>query len=307
MWYLKDKYPYCFWAAPDEFFTDGALVNRGTDFGLMPSMFEPGGIVQHEFFVGSTPVVAFKTGGLKDSVIEFMWDSETGCGYTFEAFTAQDFAFAVERAIGTFQNKTKYARLRENAFKATMPGETVSKAWLNEFCRLRGKVMTDWNQVAEITKKHQPWNVSMYKHINIVEEMFGQSKLKELKFDDFDLGAEEEATSTQASLSDPTAQLSAVVSEFDTLARERSQSTFILHNYGPRHLSVKLVGSFDNWETRHSLSFDHITNQWFVNLFLPRGEYFFKFVINDNLWVVNDELTKRKDPAGNLNNYIAVL
>ena len=71
MWHLKAKYPNSFWAAPEEFFMDGALVNRGSDFGLMPSLFEPGGIVQHEFFVGGTPVVAFKTGGLKDSVIEF--------------------------------------------------------------------------------------------------------------------------------------------------------------------------------------------------------------------------------------------
>jgi starch synthase len=45
MWNLKHKYPNCFWAAPEEFFTDGSLVNRGTDFGLMPSLFEPGGIV----------------------------------------------------------------------------------------------------------------------------------------------------------------------------------------------------------------------------------------------------------------------
>ncbi len=71
MYFLKNKYPNQFWAAPEEFFTDGALVNRGTDFGLMPSLFEPGGIVQHEFFVGGTPVIAFKTGGLKDSVIEY--------------------------------------------------------------------------------------------------------------------------------------------------------------------------------------------------------------------------------------------
>jgi starch synthase len=71
MWHLRAKYPNSFWAAPEEFFMDGALVNRGSDFGLMPSLFEPGGIVQHEFFVGGTPVVAFKTGGLKDSVIEF--------------------------------------------------------------------------------------------------------------------------------------------------------------------------------------------------------------------------------------------
>lgn len=79
--YLKNRYPHCFWAGPNEFFTDGSVVNRGSDFGLMPSLFEPGGIVQHEFFVGGTPVIAFKTGGLKDSVFEFVNDQ--GNGYTF--------------------------------------------------------------------------------------------------------------------------------------------------------------------------------------------------------------------------------
>lgn len=112
MWHLKAKYPGSFWAAPEEFFMDGALVNRGADFGLMPSLFEPGGIVQHEFFVGSTPVVAFKTGGLKDSVIEFQINSETGCGFTFESYTKEDFIFAVQRSIGIFKNKHKYERLR---------------------------------------------------------------------------------------------------------------------------------------------------------------------------------------------------
>ncbi len=29
------------------FFTDGPLANIGSDFALMPSLFEPGGIVQH--------------------------------------------------------------------------------------------------------------------------------------------------------------------------------------------------------------------------------------------------------------------
>jgi len=45
MSYLKYKYPYNFWAAPDEFFYDGPLINVGSDFCLMPSKFEPGGIV----------------------------------------------------------------------------------------------------------------------------------------------------------------------------------------------------------------------------------------------------------------------
>lgn len=62
--YLKNKYPKNFWGDPALFFSDGPFINVGSDYGMMPSKFEPGGIVQHEFFVGSTPVVAMKTGGL---------------------------------------------------------------------------------------------------------------------------------------------------------------------------------------------------------------------------------------------------
>jgi starch synthase len=50
----------------------------------MPSVFEPGGIVQHEFFIAGTPVIAFKTGGLKDTVIEFEWITSKGNGIVFE-------------------------------------------------------------------------------------------------------------------------------------------------------------------------------------------------------------------------------
>ena len=35
----------------------------------MPSLFEPCGIVQDEFFVTGTPVIAFSTGGLKVVVL----------------------------------------------------------------------------------------------------------------------------------------------------------------------------------------------------------------------------------------------
>lgn len=46
MFDLKRRHPWCFWANPDDFFTDGPMCNLGADFGLMPSLFEPGGIVQ---------------------------------------------------------------------------------------------------------------------------------------------------------------------------------------------------------------------------------------------------------------------
>ena len=50
---------------------------------------------------------------------------------------------AIERAMNTFRNKDKYHKLRENAFRATMCGEIVCKAWLNEFCRLTEKNFVD--------------------------------------------------------------------------------------------------------------------------------------------------------------------
>ena len=87
LYYLKKKYEFSFWAAPDEFFYDGTLINCGCDFGLMPSKFEPGGIVQHEFFVASTPVIAHKTGGLKDTVIDFDFKLLKGSGCAFDRYT----------------------------------------------------------------------------------------------------------------------------------------------------------------------------------------------------------------------------
>ena len=60
----------------------------------MPSLFEPGGIVQHEFFLGGTPVIAFRTGGLKDTVFEFNWDNNSGNGLTFDNYNKENLLIA---------------------------------------------------------------------------------------------------------------------------------------------------------------------------------------------------------------------
>ena len=74
----------------------GDVVNLGADFCLMPSLFEPGGIVQQEFFVAGTPVIAFKTGGLKDTVSEFNMATKAGNGFTFEAYNRGDLVAAIQ-------------------------------------------------------------------------------------------------------------------------------------------------------------------------------------------------------------------
>lgn len=79
----------------------------------------------------------------------------------------------MDRAIGTFKNKTQYNILRNNAFKATMDGEVVSKAWLNEFCRLRGKRFIDYGVCDKLKVQFQPWSPQDYTPISIIQEIFG--------------------------------------------------------------------------------------------------------------------------------------
>ena len=38
---LRSKFPNSFWANPEQWFSDGPNINLGSDFGLMPSKFEP--------------------------------------------------------------------------------------------------------------------------------------------------------------------------------------------------------------------------------------------------------------------------
>ena len=104
---------------------------------MMPSMFEPGGIVQQEFFIAGTPVIAFKTGGLKDTVFEYDSLNGTGNGFTFETYAQHDFVYASRRAIAVYSQRAEYERLRRNARASVMDLDVVSKAWFREFFRLR--------------------------------------------------------------------------------------------------------------------------------------------------------------------------
>ena len=83
----------------------------------------------------------------------------------------------------------------------------------------------------------------------------------------------------------------------------KSSHTFTFPNRGPKFNRVQLCGSFDNWKVRHEMNFDHFTNQWFIVVHLEPGiEYFYKYITNNDNWVINEEEPKKKDNSGNVNN-----
>lgn len=106
----------------------------------MPSLFEPGGIVQHEFFVAGTPVIAFKTGGLKDTVFEFDPKTKKGNGFSFQEHRSGELLWSVERALNIYQDPKLYDQCRRNAADSVIDVSDVSRAWDKEFHRLFGKV-----------------------------------------------------------------------------------------------------------------------------------------------------------------------
>lgn len=88
-------------------------------------------------------------------------------------------------------------------------------------------------------------------------------------------------------------ELDNIVSAFDRIAFAKKPKQFVMHNRGQRYRRVELCGSFDDWKVRHDMNFDPFTNQWFINIHLKVGqEYYYKYIINDNQWVVNEEEPK---------------
>ena len=85
-------------------------------------------------------------------------------------------------------------------------------------------------------------------------------------------------------------EIDSIMSAFDQAAFSKQPKQFMLHNRGPRHKKVQICGSFDEWQVRHDMNFDPFTNQWFITIHLAMdSEYHYKYIINDDNWVVNEE------------------
>lgn len=106
--------------------------------------------MQQEFFVASTPVIAYKTGGLKDTVHEWRSELGEGNGFTFENYSHEDFVWSVKRALRVYANSEEYEELRACAYETTIDVSQVAWAWSSEFHRMRNAMYTRGETVAEL-------------------------------------------------------------------------------------------------------------------------------------------------------------
>ena len=305
MYYLKGKYPYAFWADPNEFFTDGPKINKGSDFGLMPSLFEPGGIVQHEFFIAGTPVIAFRTGGLKDTVFEFRWDNNSGNGLTFDYYNGRDLVEAMKRALNLFKNKEKYEICRKNAFNSAIDVADVSRAWCREFYRLKNKIYFNVKEAkSNKISKDTSFNPEE-RPGKILSDYQNRTSNNMSQYNSISSGKSNTTTSmTNNNIinSPPILTNNPPILTSDPNIVDVTFS-YQFNNRNPKNVYVS--GSFDNWKEKHSLSYNQAMGIWTCTLKLKKGKYLYKYII-DGSWEINPSKPSERGNDGFTNNVINV-
>jgi starch synthase len=108
-------------------------IQAGCDMFLMPSRFEPCGLTQmYALKYGTVPIVR-ATGGLADTVHEFVPASGSGNGLRFSDYTADALLAAVDRALALFRDPAQWRRLVANCFASEFPWSACAERYLALF------------------------------------------------------------------------------------------------------------------------------------------------------------------------------
>jgi starch synthase len=91
------------------------LMQAGIDYLMMPSIFEPCGLVQmYALRYGSIPVVR-GVGGLADSIVDYATDPDNGTGFVFHSPDPGSLQAAVHRAMSVYRHRPVWNELRRRA------------------------------------------------------------------------------------------------------------------------------------------------------------------------------------------------
>ena len=105
------------------------LIEAGSDFFLMPSLYEPCGLNQiYSLRYGTVPIVR-ATGGLDDTVTPYDPAAGAGNGFKFGPYTAEALHDAVERAIAIFEREPDWTRIRRNAMACDFSWDRAAREY----------------------------------------------------------------------------------------------------------------------------------------------------------------------------------
>ncbi|MBU0566518.1 glycogen synthase GlgA [bacterium] len=117
---------------------DNALAHKiyaGSDFFLMPSLYEPCGLGQLiSLKYGTVPIVR-KTGGLADTVFEFNQKEGTGNGFLFENYSSEELLAAIKQALKVYGKKHLLKKLILNGMNQDFSWEHSANEYLKLYLK----------------------------------------------------------------------------------------------------------------------------------------------------------------------------
>ncbi len=132
---LAERYPGRVGIHLQTDFTLPRKLFSGSDIMLMPSRYEPGGIVAIEALrYGCIPVVR-ATGGLADTVTDFDPATDTGNGFTFTNYSEQSLLVAVARALEVYKNSRLWNKLVKRAMSEDFSWDKTATEYRDLYTR----------------------------------------------------------------------------------------------------------------------------------------------------------------------------
>ncbi|ADE54149.1 glycogen synthase GlgA [Coraliomargarita akajimensis] len=102
----------------------------GADFLLMPSRFEPCGLSQMYAMAYGSPPIVRSTGGLIDSVDQYLEGQGIGTGFRFEEATADAFYYTIGWACATYYDRPdEYAQLQQNGMRKDFSWDVSARVY----------------------------------------------------------------------------------------------------------------------------------------------------------------------------------
>jgi starch synthase len=113
------------------------LTEAGGDIFLMPSRYEPCGLNQmYSLRYGTVPVVR-ATGGLADTVQEFIPETGEGTGFRFNHYDPAAFRLAINRALTIYADRRAWIQLMKNGMRQDFSWSRSARRYIEAYNRIR--------------------------------------------------------------------------------------------------------------------------------------------------------------------------
>lgn len=115
------------------------LLYAGADIFLMPSHFEPCGLSQLVSMIYGTVPVANKTGGLRDTVVEYDEAMRSGNGFLSDFSKQQSFGAALKRALRTYDQNEHWETIKQNGMNGNYSWNRSAEEYMKLYENLSSK------------------------------------------------------------------------------------------------------------------------------------------------------------------------